>query len=96
MDKRFIQSVKELSILIIIGTIAIIVLDHATDIFSSPKIIEKEIRKEVIKEIPAPKKPSEFPDYNYFNDLDKIILATSCESWVKQENNGKNRWENIC
>lgn len=84
MDKKFLQTVRELSILVAIGTTAIMVLNYTTDIFSSPKVIEKEIQKEIIKEVPAPVKPFEYPDYDYYMELKKVSLASSTESWVKK------------
>jgi hypothetical protein len=88
MDKKFLQIVKELSVLVGIGTLSIIILNYSTDIFKGPKVVEREI--EVVKEVIIPSSPSEYPDFNYFKDLKKVELAYDIDSWVEESSGDLN------
>lgn len=107
------QIAKELSILTVIGVLAIIILNYSTDIFKRSKDLNpKECSPIYIYNCDsqiscesnnlfwwdegchlaekAKPKPSEYPDYDYFQSLNKKIeLVTSTPSWVKEPNNPK-------
>lgn len=91
-QKNFWQIVKEASILISIGVLAILVLNFSTDIFKTPrekvteKITEKEtiIEKPIIHE-PEPK-PSEYPDYEILGSLKALTLIENKISWSPEGN----------
>lgn len=55
---------------------------------TTPKnTITTENVKKIIDEVEKTKQPSKYPDFDYYNELDKIVLASSTESWVNKEDN---------
>lgn len=44
-----------------------------------------DITEEVIKAVEDEQKTAKYPDYNYFNELNKLTLATNTMSWAKAD-----------
>ncbi len=68
-SKKFIQIVKELSAILIVGVVAIVFLNYTTDIFKTPRIIENKV-------------PSDYPDYESLQHLVSLPIENNFESWT--------------
>lgn len=80
-QKNFLQIVKELSILIGIGVVALIILNFTTDIFGPQRIIEKQTIKETI--IAATTTPvALYPEFDSLSTMENLILLSDAKSYT--------------
>lgn len=86
--KNFWQVARDLAILVGVGVAAIIILNYSTDIFQTPRIIEREVPAPTPTSTPpvvtVEPKPSEYPDFDQLSNLKKISIATEYETWTPE------------
>ena len=78
--KKYLQIAKELSVLIGIAVIGIIILDYTTDIFKTPKVIEKEVV--FTSPTSTPIQASEYPDFDAIKDMKKLSLLENFKTYT--------------
>lgn len=76
------QIIRDLAILIGIGVLGVIILNYTTDIFRTPRVIEKQISPSSTPLIII----SDYPDYEATKNMKSLSLANDFESWTPDAN----------